>query len=86
MRTRAIGRPRGARTANRIVINVDLSQCPVCGSYTRTAYKNKRPVFVGRSSHNGRAYSWILQRDTTCKCCGQARTDQSFVYQMGSEN
>ena len=85
MATRTRGRPQGARTAIRVVVNVDLSQCPRCGSYMRTPYKNKRPIYIGTTTHNGRQYSWILQRDTTCRSCGQPRTDESRVYQHGGD-
>lgn len=85
MKTKTRGRPQGARTLARIVVNVDLSQCPRCGSYMRTPYKNKRPIYIGTTQHSGRRYSWILQRDTTCRACGQPRTDESRVYQHGGD-
>ena len=81
------GRPAGAKTRDRIVVDVRISHCPVCHSTERTQYLEKPTRVDGDGmTPDGRPYTAVLLRRTTCTNCGQHRVDRSYVCEMKSED
>lgn len=80
------GRPLGSKIRDRVVVDVRVSQCPVCQSTERTAYLD-RPARIDGDGINpeGRPYTAVILRRTSCANCGQHRVDRSYVCEVKSE-
>jgi Zn ribbon nucleic-acid-binding protein len=76
MSRRPPGRPKGSTNA-KIIVEVEASRCPKCGSSERTKYEN--PVRRDYSG-SGLEFVAIIYRTTRCVDCGQARRDQEKEY------
>lgn len=72
------GRPQGAKTAARDEVTVATSRCRRCGSTKRTPYVGSPRVQEYAGIHDGREFTRIIRRRTTCVDCGQARLDRSY--------
>lgn len=62
------------------IVEVYKSQCPKCGSTERTEYNNTRAPLVVGGLKDGRRYTSIIWRRTTCKSCKQARIDKCYEF------
>jgi hypothetical protein len=73
------GRPVGAKTADRDVVDVEVSRCKRCGSTDRAKYSSKIEV-VGNGMHDGKPYTSVTVRHTQClnPDCGQHRVDRFY--------
>ncbi|MGC4004679.1 MAG: hypothetical protein QM811_16795 [Pirellulales bacterium] len=72
------GRPSGARTRPRDQVDARLTSCAKCESTNRTPY-NESPHIVEHTGFiEGRPYTRIVYRRTTCADCLQARTDRYY--------
>ncbi len=69
------GRPPESKTT-KATADVHLSRCPNCQSTERTEYTNPNEQFYPHT-HEGKTYTHIIKRRTTCKNCGQARIDRA---------
>jgi predicted RNA-binding Zn-ribbon protein involved in translation (DUF1610 family) len=76
--TKRKGRPRGARTADRLRSDVVASRCPRCQSTERTPYRHVRTLAQQGLAPDGRPYTNILLDATACQNCGQARIDRRY--------
>ncbi len=77
------GRPLGAKTPDRDVVDVELSRCQRCGSTDRKNYSSRIEV-VGGGIHNGEPYTSVIVRHTQCANpdCGQHRVDRFYQNSM----
>ena len=73
------GRPVGAKTADRDVVDVEVSRCKRCGSTDRAPYSSKIEL-VGCGVHNGQPYTSVIVRHTQCQNpdCYQHRVDRFY--------
>lgn len=74
-KTRKPGRPRGAKTAQWIVVIIDAPKCPVCGYSERKPlgnHGNKREQNLKQTvkSSDGKQYNRVVQQKTICLVCG----------------
>jgi RNA polymerase subunit RPABC4/transcription elongation factor Spt4 len=76
--TKRRGRPPGAATKTKPVVETRLSRCPVCGSTARTDYVNRREQAFNGPAPDGRPCDVVVWRNTTCRNCGQLRVDKSY--------
>ena len=63
------------------VVIVPASRCEDCDSTRRTEYTNKRTHPYAGLDGDGRPFTAVVWRNTTCLDCGQARTDRTFEYE-----
>ena len=69
MTTKKRGRPKGAKTKSRPVVEEKPAQCPKCGSTTRTA--KKTALSMGKpSAEAGQWFKTVYSR-VDCRQCGQ---------------
>ena len=59
------------------IVDAPPSCCPKCGSTERTDYSNTTRVAYN-GIHEGKEYSHVVWRTTSCKKCGQRRRDRSY--------
>ena len=73
------GRPVGAKTADRDVVDVEVSRCKRCGCTDRAPYSSKIEL-VGCGVHNGQPYTSVIVRHTQCQNpdCYQHRVDRFY--------
>lgn len=74
------GRPQGAKTADRPVVDTVETRCSSCGSTERTPYHDKREVIGDGVAPDGKPYSAVTLRPTKCVTCGQHRIDRTYRY------
>lgn len=79
------GRPQGAKTADRDVVDIIATRCQSCGSTERTPYHEKREIHGAGQAPDGKPYSAVTLRPTRCATCGQHRIDREYEYIPGSE-
>lgn len=83
-KSKKLGRPKGAKTIDAPVQEVEVSRCPEikggCGSTKRTAYEYlfDRTFDPPQINHHGVLYDKIVWRRCRCLDCGMPRTDKSF--------
>lgn len=71
-------KPRSPRSGEPTpVVEAPPSCCPKCGSTERTDYSNTTRIAYN-GLHDGRKYSHVVWRTTSCKKCGQRRRDRSY--------
>ena len=81
------GRPAGSKTRDRVVVDVRVSQCPKCHSTERTPYPDTPTRLDGEgTTPEGRPYTAVILRRTTCTNCGQHRVDRSYVCELKAED
>ena len=80
------GRPVGSKTRDRVVVDVRVSQCPMCDSTERKHYRDPRRVDGDGITPDGRPYTAVILRPTTCANCGQHRVDRSYVCELKGED
>jgi predicted RNA-binding Zn-ribbon protein involved in translation (DUF1610 family) len=75
----AEGEAAGEPTVSRkVFVDVAASLCPKCGSARRERYHHIRRIPAEGFCSDGRPYSAIVLRYTTCSDCGQVRIDRTF--------
>lgn len=72
------GRPTGAKTEQKPIVEYQVSRCPNCGSTDRTSYADRRELAYSGTTPDGRQYDRIVWRSCKCEACGQARIDKTF--------
>lgn len=72
------GRPKGAKTVERDVVEVPASTCKRCGSTRRAPYKSAPKSVSGSGIRNGVRYNTVTWRHTSCLDCGQYRVDVTY--------
>jgi hypothetical protein len=72
------GRPAGS-TDIREVATAEPSRCSKCQSTERTPYTNKTEKAIA-GLHEGKPYTHVVWRSTTCAGCSQARRDRSYEH------
>jgi hypothetical protein len=77
------GRPQGAKSATDVV-TVEPSRCRACGSTSRTPYTNTTE-HEHRGLHEGRPYTHVVWRTTSCADCGQSRRDRHLENRPEAE-
>lgn len=76
-KTKTKGRPKGSKTTNLETAEGLLTQCPNCRSTNRTPYTNRTELaFAG--IRDGKHFTHVITRRTSCADCGQARFDKHF--------
>lgn len=83
--TAPAGRPKGSK--NRDVTNAagELTRCPKCHSTERNPYtKRELQAFAGISPE-GKPYTHIARRWTSCATCGQHRIDRVYENHVGQK-
>ena len=79
------GRPKGSKTRDRVVVDVRVSHCPICHSTERAEYIDAPQRIDGDGiSPEGRPYTAVLLRRTSCLNCGQYRVDRSYICELKS--
>lgn len=77
------GRPKGSKTRDRVVVDVRVSHCPTCQSTERAEYSDAPQRIDGDGiSPEGRPYTAVLLRRTSCLNCGQYRVDRSYICEL----
>jgi hypothetical protein len=78
----ANGRPKNS--PNRDVLNAagELTRCPKCQSTQRTPYTKREVQEFGGVSQEGRPYTHIVRRWTSCASCGQHRIDRVYEHHV----
>jgi len=71
------GRPPGAKTLDRDVVDVVVSKCK-CGSTKRTPYCQSPKRLPRKRDPHGNPCNEVVLRHTKCLDCGQARIDRSY--------
>ena len=71
------GRPKGAKTLDRDVVEIIPACCQRCGSTTRRPYDKVRERAVP-GNINGKQYTHVVWRRTACLACGQARVERHY--------
>lgn len=76
------GRPRGAVTADRDLVNVPPSRCQRCGCTERSPYHDVRRIEGNGTAPDGQPYTAVILRPTKClnPDCGQHRNDRTWEY------
>lgn len=77
------GRPKGSRNKPRAAAETVRSRCRACGSTERKPYTQTREQEHGGVDREGRPYTHIIRRWTSCADCGQARIDTSYENRVG---
>ena len=77
-KTRPRGRPRGTKNLQAVVITVQPSRCPRCGSTRRSEYWGKTVQEYAGIDPEGRPYTHIIRRRCRCLDCGQVRIDKTY--------
>ena len=72
------GRPTGAKTADKPVVEIQASRCPSCESTERTPYADRRELSYSGTAPDGQHYDRVVWRSCRCARCGQARVDKTF--------
>jgi hypothetical protein len=83
--TKEIGRPKGSRNVEKTQI-VDLPRCPYCSKTDRTPYRLVNSVNHGGVTAEGRAYTHVISRRTSCMACGRTRIDKFLENQVPEAN
>lgn len=71
------GRPAGSRNID-VVVTVLPSACPKCKSTERTPYVNPVEYAYAGLTVDGRPFTHIVWRSTSCTACGQNRKDRCY--------
>jgi predicted Zn-ribbon and HTH transcriptional regulator len=74
------GRPQGATTAERDLVDVPPSRCARCESTKRTPYYELKRIEGQGHAPDGRPYTAVILRPTRCLDCGQHRYDRSWEF------
>ena len=61
------------------IVAAELTRCPQCGSTERTKYHAVRERPISGILPDGRVYTAIKWRRTTCTECGQVRIERTHV-------
>ena len=77
------GRPPGSPNRDYELVAAEPTRCPKCGSTERTPYRNPtEQAYAGVDQ--GKPYTHIVRRYTSCKACGQFRIDRSHENRQGA--
>lgn len=76
------GRPSGATTADRDLVDVPPSRCTRCGCTERATYNDMKRIPGHGTAPDGRPYTAVILRPTKClnPDCGQHRNDRTWEY------
>lgn len=77
---RSKGRPTGAKTVDRDLVDTVATRCRVCNSTERTDYHQVTRIEGSGQAPDGKPYSAVSLRPTQCLNCGQYRTDREYEY------
>ena len=80
MDKRKRGRPKGAKTLDVEVVEVEQTFCPKCGSAQRSSYFGTPRHIQTSGEHDGAQYSSVTFRRCRCLKCGQVRSEKTFNY------
>lgn len=79
------GRPKGATNVQTIQI-VDLSRCPDCQKTDRTPYRLASCIDHAGITADGREFTHVVSRRTSCVACGRSRVDKFFENRAPKAN
>lgn len=74
------GRPKGAKTMDAEVVEVEQTKCPSCGSTQRSPFFGTPNHIDASGEHDGLLYSSVTFRRCKCLKCGQVRIEKTFNY------
>jgi hypothetical protein len=74
------GRPKGAKTLDVEVVEVEQTTCPKCGSTQRSPFIGTPRHVETSGDHDGLTYSSVTFRRCKCLKCGQVRSEKTFNY------
>lgn len=83
MSTGKAGRPRDKKLPDRDLVDVPASRCRVCNSTRRAFYERVDLVEGSGTDPQGKPYTAVELRPTSCLDCGQARIDRTWIYLPG---
>jgi hypothetical protein len=79
------GRPQGSANVEATQI-VDTPRCPTCGKTDRTPYRLVNSVNHGGMTSEGRLYTHVVSRRTSCTACSKVRIDKFFENRVPEAN
>ena len=74
------GRPKGAKTMDIEVVEVELTTCPKCGSSHKSPFFGTPRHVPASGDHDGQQYTSVTFRRCRCLKCGQVRFEKTFNY------
>lgn len=74
------GRPKGAKTLDVEVVEVEPTFCPKCGSAQRSPYIGTPRHVPASGNHDGAEYTSVTFRRCKCLKCGQVRSEKFYNY------
>lgn len=72
------GRPKGSKNRRLPHAHAETTRCPACGSTRRAKYVNRNEHEFAGTDSDGRPYTHVVKRRTSCLDCGQHRIDRHF--------
>lgn len=75
----ASGRKQGSQTRTYQSADTTATRCPVCGSTDRLPYSKQDELQSHGRAPDGKPCTHIKLQWTSCKSCGQARIDRTFL-------
>lgn len=73
-------RPKGSKNAD--TVQQEASRCPTCHSTRRRPYDSRHVQEFDGIDTEGRPFTAIIRRRTTCLDCGQHRIDREYWYSL----
>lgn len=74
------GRPQGSKNQPRDAVVTTATRCMRCGSTERAPYTRTMVQHFNGIAPDGKPFSAIRRRWTTCLTCGQVRVDRVYEY------